>query len=146
VLAVSAADGLLHHTLIDRGAALPIPLRTLTGSFAEELPTNSSRYVDMLYKTAQDVEQTYASYQNAIKTGDIEKARGIAESERETLAKYHMVESLKKNETRIGQIIQRVRDDKVMTGEQKEEQIRRLKIVQDRIARQLVTGSPDSRR
>jgi GNAT superfamily N-acetyltransferase len=140
VLAVSAADGLLHHTLIDRGAALPIPLRTLTGSFAEELPTNSSRYVDMLYKTAQDVEQTYASYQNAIKTGDIEKARGIAESERETLAKYHMVESLKKNETRIGQIIQRVRDDKVMTGEQKEEQIRRLKIVQDRIARQLVTG------
>ncbi len=56
-LAVSAVDGLLHHTLIDRGAALPVPLRTLTGSFAEELPTTSSRYVDSLYRTAQDIEQ-----------------------------------------------------------------------------------------
>lgn len=140
VLAVSAADGLLHHTVIDRGAALPIPLRTMTGSFVEELPTNSSRYVDMLYKTAQDVEQTYASYQNAIKQGDIEKARGIMEEEGGTLAKYHMIESLKKNESRINQVIQRVRDDKLMTGEQKAEQIRRLKVVQDQIARQMVTG------
>lgn len=140
VLAVSAVDGLLHHTLIDRGAALPVPLRAMTGSFVEELPTNSSRYVDMLYKTAQDVEQTYASYQNAIKQGDIEKARAIQRDEGTTLAKYHMIESLKKNESRINQVIQRVRDDKLLTGEQKEEQIRRLKIVQDRIARQMVTG------
>lgn len=140
VLAVSAADGLLHHTLIDRGAALPASLRSMTGSFVEELPTNSSRYVDMLYKTAQDVEQTYASYQNAIKQGDIEKARQIQRDEGATLAKYHMIESLKKNESRIGQVIQRTINDKSMTGEQKAEAIRRLKVVQDRIARQMVTG------
>lgn len=140
VFVVAGADGLLHHTLIDRGAALPLPLRTLSGSFAEDLPTNSSRYVDMLYKTAQDVEQTYASYQNALKKGDIEGARTIAQEERTTLAKYHMIESLKKNETRIGQMIQRTMNDKLMTGEQKEETIRRLKAAQDRIARQMVQG------
>lgn len=140
VFAVSAVDGLLHHTVIDRGAALPVPLRTLTGSFAEELPTNSSRYVDMLYKTAQDVEQTYASYQNAIKQGDIDKARQIMKDEGSTLAKYHMIESLKKNETRIGQAIARIRDSRELTGGQKEEQIRRLKLVQDQIARRMVTG------
>lgn len=140
VMAVAGADGLLHHTLIDRGAALPVPLRTLTGSFMEELPTNSSRYVDMLYKTAQDVEQTYASYQNAIKQGNIEEARRIQKDEGDTLAKYHMIESLKKNEARITQVIQRTINDKVMTGEQKAEQIRRLKVIQDQIARQMVTG------
>jgi GNAT superfamily N-acetyltransferase len=140
VFAVSAVDGLLHHTVIDRGAALPVPLRTLTGSFVEELPTNSSRYVDMLYKTAQDVEQTYASYQNAIKQGDIEKARQIMKDEGGTLAKYHMIESLKRNESRIGQAITRIRDSRELTGEQKEEQIRRLKLVQDQIARRMVTG------
>jgi len=138
VFAVAGADGLLHHTLIDRGAALPVPLKTLTGSFAEDLPSNSSRYVDMLYKTAQDVEQTYASYQNAVKQGDIEKARGIMKDEGATIAKYHMIESLKKNESRIGQVIQRTMNDKTLTGEQKAETIRRLKAVQDKIARQLV--------
>lgn len=140
VFAVSAVDGMLHHTVIDRGAALPVPLRTLTGSFAEDLPTNSSRYVDMLYKTAQDVEQTYASYQNAIKQGNIDEARKIMKDEGGTLAKYHMIESLKKNETRISQAITRIRDSRELTGEQKEEQIRRLKLVQDQIARRMVTG------
>jgi hypothetical protein len=139
-LAVAGADGLLHHTLIDRGAALPVPLKTLTGSFAEDLPSNSSRYVDMLYKTAQDVEQTYASYQNALKQGDIEKARGLMKDEGATIAKYHMIESLKKNESRIGQVIQRTMNDKNLTGEQKAETIRRLKAAQDKIARKLVMG------
>lgn len=138
-LAVSSVDGLLHHTLIDRGEALPAPLRTLTGSFAEELPTNSSRYVDSLYKTAQDIEQTYASYQNAIKNGDLEKARALQRDEGEALAKYHFVESLKKNETRIGQAIQRTINSKELSGEQKEQQVRYLKAAQDRIARQLAT-------
>lgn len=138
VLAVAGADGLLHHTLIDRGAALPLSTRAMSGSFVEELPTNSSRYVDMLYKTAQDVEQTYASYQNALKQGNLEEARKIAQEDGTTLAKYHMVESLKKNESRIGQLIQRTINDKNLTGEQKEETVRRLKAAQDRIARQLV--------
>lgn len=134
-MATAAVDGLLHHSVIDRGEALPLTLKQWTGNFAEDLPTSSSRYVDMLYSTATDIEQTYASYKNALKNGDIEQARAIQRDEGEKLAKYHLVESLKKNETKIGQQIQRIINSKDLSGEQKEVQVRRLKVEQDRIAR-----------
>lgn len=134
-LATAAVDGLLHHSVIDRGEALPATLKTFAGSFAETLPTNNSRYVDMLYTSAQHIEQTYASYRNALKNGDIEKARAIMREERATIAKYHLVESLKKNETRINQQIQRVLNDKEMSGKDKQTTINRLRQEQDRIAR-----------
>lgn len=134
-LATAAVDGLLHHSVIDRGEALPATIKTFAGSFAESLPTNSSRYVDMLYSTSQDIEQSYASYRNAIKNGDIDKARQIMKDEGQQIAKYHLVESLKKNESKINQQIQRVMNSKELTGEQKEETIRRLKVEQDKIAR-----------
>lgn len=138
-LVTAAVDGLLHHSVIDRGEALPATIKTFAGSFAESLPTNSSRYVDMLYSTAQDIEQSYASYRNAIKNGDIEKARQIMKDEGEQIAKYHLVESLKKNESKINQQIQRVINSKELSGEQKAETIRRLKIEQDKIARIFAT-------
>ncbi len=138
-LATAAVDGLLHHSVIDRGEALPATIKTFAGSFAETLPTNSSRYVDMLYSTAQDIEQSYASYRNAIKNGDIDKARQIMKDEGTEIAKYHLVESLKKNESKINQQIQRTMNSKELTGQQKEETIRRLKIEQDKIARIFAT-------
>lgn len=138
-LATAAVDGLLHHTVIDRGEALPATIKTFAGSFAESLPTNSSRYVDMLYSSAQDIEQSYASYRNAIKNGDIEKARQIMKDEGSQIAKYHLVESLKKNESKINQQIQRTMNSKELTGEQKAETIRRLKVEQDKIARLFAT-------
>lgn len=138
-MATAAVDGLLHHSVIDRGEALPMTLKQMTSNFASELPENSSRYVDMLYRTAQDIEQTYASYRNAIKNGDIEKARELQRDEGEKIAKYHLVESLKKNEAKIGQQIQRVINSKDLTGEQKEEMVRRLRRQQDLIARQFAT-------
>lgn len=138
-LATAAVDGLLHHSVIDRGEALPATIKTFAGSFAESLPTNSSRYVDMLYSTAQDIEQSYASYRNAIKNGDIEKARQLMKDEGQQIAQYHLVESLKKNESKINQQIQRVMNSKEMSGLQKEETIRRLKVEQDKIARVFAT-------
>lgn len=134
-LATAAVDGLLHHSVIDRGEALPTTIKTFAGSFAESLPTNSSRYVDMLYSTAQDIEQSYASYRNAIKSSDIDKARQIMKDEGQQIAKYHLVESLKKNESKINQQIQRVMNSHDLSGEQKAETIRRLKVEQDKIAR-----------
>lgn len=138
-LATAAVDGLLHHSVIDRGEALPATIKTFAGSFAESLPTNSSRYVDMLYSTAQDIEQSYASYRNAIKSGDIDKARQIMKDEGQQIAKYHLVESLKKNESKINQQIQRVMNSHDLSGEQKAETIRRLKVEQDKIARVFAT-------
>ncbi|HXE49554.1 MAG TPA: LPD38 domain-containing protein [Ramlibacter sp.] len=138
-LATSAVDGLLHHSVIDRGEALPANLKTFAGSFAEELPTNTSRYVDMLYSTSQDIEQSYNSYRNALKNGDIEEAQRIQRAEGEKIAKYHLVEALKRNESKITQQIQRTINSKELTGEQKEGIVKRLKQQQDMIARQIAT-------
>lgn len=138
VFATSTVDSLLHHSVIDRGEALPLTLKDFAGSFAERLPSNSSRYVDMLYTTALKIEQSYGSYTNAIKRGDTEEARAIFERDREYIAKYHMVESLKKNESIITRQIQKTMNSKTMTGEQKDIVIRRLKATQDRIARAML--------
>ncbi len=137
VLATATADSILHHTVLDRGATLPMTVKDFAGSFAESLPSNSSRYVDMLYSTAQSIEQTHNSYQNAIKSGDLEKARAIQKEEGTELAKYHMVESLKQNESKNTREIQRVMNSRDYTGEQKQSMIRALREVQDKIARQL---------
>jgi hypothetical protein len=55
---------------------------------------------------------------------------------KQELAQYHMVESLKKNESMINQQIQKTMNSKDLTGEQKQETINRLRQTQDRIARQ----------
>ena len=138
VLAVAATDSLLHHTVVNRGAALPLTLRDKTFGFAQDLPANSSRYVDMLYTAASDIEQIHGSFQNAVKSGDMAKAQQILRDEAPSIAKYHLIEAVKKQESALSQEMQRIRDSKIMSGEAKQQGIRRLKQEQDAIARTVV--------
>lgn len=68
---------------LDRGARPDQRLKDVfvLGNFVESLPSGSSRYVTQMYEQARQVEQAHASYRDAIKRGDLEKAEEIQRDE-----------------------------------------------------------------
>lgn len=81
-VAVSAADS-MARPLLDRGDRPDMRLKDMfvVGNFVESLPAAGSRYVTQVYEQAKQVEQAYASYREAIKSGDLEKAEEIRRDE-----------------------------------------------------------------
>jgi hypothetical protein len=73
----------------------------LAGNFVETLPTSSSRYVTQFYDQAKVVEEAYADYHAALKSGDKERAAGLLEENRDKIAKYKSTERLKRELTKI---------------------------------------------
>jgi len=80
--AAAVADTIARPAL-DRGARPDQRLKDLfvLGNFVESLPSGSSRYVTQMYEQARQVEQAHASYRDAIKRGDLEKAEEIQRDE-----------------------------------------------------------------
>jgi hypothetical protein len=80
--AAAVADTIARPAL-DRGARPDQRLKDVfvLGNFVESLPSGSSRYVTQMYEQARQVEQAHASYRDAIKRGDLEKAEEIQRDE-----------------------------------------------------------------
>lgn len=91
----------------------------LAGAFTETLPSNSSRYLTQLYNNATAIEQAYASYQAAVKSGDLEKAREILGDEKAKIQLYPTVEALKRAESDLNRQIKQVEASKTLSGETK---------------------------
>ena len=91
----------------------------LAGAFTETLPSNSSRYLTQLYNNATAIEQAYASYQAAVKSGDLEKAREILGDEKAKIQLYPTVEALKRAEGELNRQIKQVEASKTLSGETK---------------------------
>lgn len=80
--AAAVADTIARPAL-DRGDRPDRRLKDVfvLGNFVESLPSGSSRYVTQMYEQARQVEQAHASYRDAIKRGDLEKAEEIQRDE-----------------------------------------------------------------
>ena len=91
----------------------------LLGAFTETLPANSSRYLTQLYNNATAVEQAYASYQAAVKSGDLDKAREILGDEKAKIQLYPTVTALKRAEGELNARIKQVEASRTLSGETK---------------------------
>ena len=109
----------------------------LVGNFVESLPAGSSRYVTELYEQAKEIEQAYNSHRAAMKSGDIEKANEIRNTEGEKLLKYRQIENIKKQVAKINTQIKRIESNRLLTGDLKRQKIDALEIQRDRLARNL---------
>lgn len=132
---LTAADYGLRP-MADVGAAPAMQLKDvfLAGNFVESLPTNSSRFVTAMYDQAQDVDQAWASYHAAIKSGDMERAKEIQESDMDNLRQYHKVEALKRRESEINAAIKRVEASRTLDADAKRTLIDGYEQTRDRIA------------
>lgn len=125
--------------LLDRGERPAGRLRDafLVGNFAESLPSGSSRYVSTMYEQAKEVEQAWASYQAAIKSGDVELARSIQAEESSKLRNRQAIANAKQQISEIGQQAKRIESSRVLSAEQKREQLDALEARRHAVAARL---------
>lgn len=137
-VATTATDA-ASRPLLDRGERPAMRLRDtfLAGNFVESLPTGSSRYVTQMYEQARDVEQTWASYQAAIKSGDVEEARRIQEEDGPKLQNRLAVAGAKRQIAELGQQARRIEGNKLLSAEAKRERLDVIERQRNTIAQRL---------
>lgn len=122
--------------LLGRGERPEARLRDafLAGNFVESLPSGSSRYVTAMYEQARDVEQAWASYQAAIKSGDIEKAREIQQDEAPKLRSRMAVANAKSQIADLNARAKRIESDKLMSAQAKRAKLDEIEALRNRVA------------
>lgn len=135
----TTATDTVARPLLDRGERPAARLRDtfLAGNFVEDLPTGSSRYVTTMYEQAKDVEQAWASYQAAVKSGDIELARSIQEEEGPKLRNRFAVANAKQQIAEIGQQAKKIEGNRLLSAEAKRERLDELDARKHQIAQRL---------
>jgi hypothetical protein len=135
----TTASDTLVRPMLDRGERPAMRLRDtfLAGNFVESLPTGSSRYVSTMYEQAKDVEQAWASYQAAQKSGDIELARSIQEEEGSKLRNRFAVANAKQQIAELGQQAKKVEGNRLMPADAKRERLDELETRKHQVAQRL---------
>lgn len=134
-VSTSATDA-IARPMLDRGERPAMRLRDtfVAGNFIEELPTGSSRYVTTMYEQAKDVEQAWASYQAAIKSGDVELARSIQEEEGPKLRNRMAISAAKQQMAELGQRAKKIDADRLLSAEAKRERLNEIEQRRNAIA------------
>lgn len=134
-VSTSATDAIARPTL-DRGERPAMRLRDtfVAGNFVEELPTGSSRYVTTMYEQAKGVEQAWASYQAAIKSGDVELARSIQEEEGPKLRNRMAINAAKQQMAELGQRAKKIDGDRLLSAEAKRDRLNEIEQRRNAIA------------
>lgn len=132
----TTATDAIAKPLLGRGERPEARLRDafLAGNFVESLPSGSSRYVTAMYEQARDVEQAWASYQAAIKSGDIEKAREIQQEEAPKLRSRMAVENAKSQIADLNARAKRIESDKLMSAQAKRAKLDEIETLRNRVA------------
>lgn len=132
----TTATDAIAKPLLGRGERPEARLRDafLAGNFVESLPSGSSRYVTAMYEQARDVEQAWASYQAAIKSGDIEKAREIQQEEAPKLRSRMAVENAKSQIADLNARAKRIESDKFMSAQAKRAKLDEIETLRNRVA------------
>lgn len=113
----------------------------LAGNFVETLPTGSSRYVSSMYEQAREIEQVWASYQAALKSGDLEKAREIQQDEAPKLRNRMAVEHAKRQIAELGQQAKRIESNRLMPADEKRRRLDELEARKHEAARRVAPTS-----
>jgi len=138
----TTATDMALRPAMGRGERPAMQLRDafLVGNFVESLPTGSSRYVTQMYEQAKEVEQAWASYQHALKSGDVQEAQSIRERDGDKLGKRGMTNYAKQQFSRIAQQERRIEADKGLSADAKREQLQELAQRKHEMARRVATG------
>lgn len=138
-----ASDAVLRNTVVDRGESPDMRLKDmfLVGNFVESLPTGASRYVSAMYEQSRAVEQAYASYRDALASGDQEGAAAIMASDGDKIRSRASVANATKLLAQLNAQAKRVQADTELSGEEKRERLNRIEQRRHEIA-QRVMGRP----
>jgi hypothetical protein len=110
--------------------------KTATGGMVSDLRDAPSRYVSNMYDQAKEIEEAYGTWRALQKQGDAEGAKEFKDDHATELAKYHQVEAIKRNVSKLNERV-RVIERSDMTPDEKREKIRTIQSQKARIAMRL---------
>ena len=146
--AVTTASDYPLRWAADRGERPDMRLKDafLVGSFVESLPTGSSRYVSALYEQSRQVEQAFASYRDAITSGDQAKVAELLESDGDKIHSRASVATATRLLAQLNQQAKRIEADATLSGAEKRQRLtqleqRRHAIAQRVLGRQAISAS-----
>jgi hypothetical protein len=109
---------------------------TLSMGFIKELPASQSKYVTSFYDNAKEIGQAYADMRHYASLGDSEKVEKILEEKGDKIALAKFYDKNSKDMAKVRAAIRVITNDKTMPGDQKKEEIDRLKLIISEIAKQ----------
>ena len=111
--------------------------KKVTGGIASQLEDAPSRYVSSVYDQAKELEQAYGTWRALQKSGKPEEAAAFFADNREEIARYRSVTQVKSAESKLNERIRQIERNEAMDGDQKREEIRRIRAMKEALAKQL---------
>jgi len=105
--------------------------------FIKSLPATQSRYVTEFYKNSKEISQAYADMRHYAELGEADKVNQILEEKGDKIALSKSYDKAAKDMAKVRQVISSIRADETMSGSEKKEEIDRLKLLIDEIAKQM---------
>ena len=121
----------------DRGERPDLRLKDafFVGNFVESLPSNSSRYVSQLYEQSRDAQQALASYRDAVKDGDQERAAAIQDAHGDKLRAAPRLEHAAKWLSVLNAQARKIEADRGLSGEEKRQRLESIEARRHEAAR-----------
>lgn len=101
-------------------------LKVVTQGFLKSLPEDQSKYVSFMYEQAKVIDQAYATHRQLVKDGKVQEAQEFAAENKDLLARYRMIEAVKKSESDINRKVHEI-EISDMDPAKKREEISRLR-------------------
>lgn len=109
---------------------------TMSMGFIKDLPSNQSKYVTSFYEHSIEINQAYADMRHFAEIGDAAKVEEIIREKGDLIAMEKFYDKTSKDMAKIRVAIRIITNDKDMPGDQKREEIDRLKILLGLISEQ----------
>ncbi len=109
---------------------------TLSMGFIKDLPANQSKYVTSFYDHSKEIGQAYADMRHFAEIGDAAKVEEILTEKGDKIALAKFYDKTSKDMARIRTAIRILTNDKDTPGDQKREEIDRLKLLISTLAQQ----------
>jgi len=116
---------------------------TLSMGFIKSLPATQSKYVTAFYENNKQIAQAYADMRHFAQLGEADKVQEILKEKGDKIAMAKFYDNASKDMSEIRKSIIAIRNDQNMPGDQKKEEIDRLKIIIGEIARQMESARLD---
>jgi hypothetical protein len=110
---------------------------TMSLGFVKSLPATQSRYVTEFYQNSKEISQAYADMRHYAELGEADKVNQILEEKGDKIALSKSYDKAAKDMAKVRQVISSIRADETMSGAEKKEEIDRLKLLIDEIAKQM---------
>ena len=110
---------------------------TMSLGFIKSLPSAQSKYVTAFYESNKEISQAYADMRHFAELGKMDKVQEILKEKGDKIALAKYYDKASKDMSKIRQVILHIRADENMPGDQKKEEIDRLKILIGKIAEQM---------